>query len=101
MLKSKVATVTGSTSGIGLGIAKELARLRADIVLNGSGDAKAIEATRSGIERAHGVRVAYDGADMSKGDAVRKLIEPTGDASTRRPLSPPLSPMISTAAIEI
>jgi 3-hydroxybutyrate dehydrogenase len=79
MLKGKVAIVTGSTSGIGLGIAKELARLGADLVLNGFGDAGAIEAIRSGIEREHGVRVVYDGADMSKGDAVRGLISATVD----------------------
>src|SRR5499427_10492703 len=77
MLKGKVAIVTGSTSGIGLGIAKELAKLGADIVLNGFGDAGEIERIRSGIEREYGVRVVYDGADMSKGDAVRGLIEAT------------------------
>ncbi|UGY20050.1 3-hydroxybutyrate dehydrogenase [Bradyrhizobium septentrionale] len=77
MLKGKVAIVTGSTSGIGLGIARELARLRADIVLNGFGDANEIEAIRSGIEREHGVRVSYDGADMSKEDAVRGLVTAT------------------------
>ncbi|WP_166303782.1 3-hydroxybutyrate dehydrogenase [Bradyrhizobium sp. 2S1] len=77
MLKGKVAIVTGSTSGIGLGIARELARLRADIVLNGFGDANEIEAIRGGIEREHGVRVSYDGADMSKEDAVRGLVTAT------------------------
>ncbi|WP_409192633.1 3-hydroxybutyrate dehydrogenase [Bradyrhizobium sp. RDM4] len=77
MLKGKVAIVTGSTSGIGLGIAKELARLGADLVLNGFGDAGEIETIRSGIEREHGHRVAYDGADMSKSDAVRGLIAAT------------------------
>jgi 3-hydroxybutyrate dehydrogenase len=77
MLKGKVAIVTGSTSGIGLGIAKELAGLGADLVLNGFGDAGEIEAIRSGIEREHGVRAAYDGADMSKEDAVRGLIVTT------------------------
>ena len=77
MLKGKVAIVTGSTSGIGLGIARELAKLGADLVLNGFGDAGEIEAIRSGIERDHGVRVVYDGADMSKGDAVRGLIAAT------------------------
>ncbi|MGM4916258.1 3-hydroxybutyrate dehydrogenase [Tardiphaga sp. 813_E8_N1_3] len=74
MLKGKVAIVTGSTSGIGLGVARELAKLRADIMLNGFGEASEIEAIRSGIEREHGVRVLYDGADMSKEDAVRGLI---------------------------
>jgi 3-hydroxybutyrate dehydrogenase len=77
MLKGKVAIVTGSTSGIGLGIAKELAGLGADLVLNGLGDAGEIEAIRSGIERDHGVRAVYDGADMSKGEAVRGLIAAT------------------------
>jgi 3-hydroxybutyrate dehydrogenase len=56
MLKEKVAIVTGSTSGIGLGIARELARLGADLVLNGFGDASEIEAIRKGIEHDHGVR---------------------------------------------
>ena len=77
MLKSKVAIVTGSTSGIGLGVAKVLARQGASIVLNGFGDAGEIEAIRTGIERDHDVRAIYDGADMSKGDAVRGLIDGT------------------------
>jgi 3-hydroxybutyrate dehydrogenase len=74
MLKDKVAIITGSTSGIGLGIARELARLGADLVLNGFGDAREIEAIRKGIERDHGVRAVYDGADMSNAKAVRGLI---------------------------
>ena len=77
MLKSKVAIVTGSTSGIGLGIAEELAKLGADVVLNGFGEASEIEAIRASIERDHGVRVVYDGADMSKEGAVRSLIAAT------------------------
>ncbi|GLR84087.1 3-hydroxybutyrate dehydrogenase [Bradyrhizobium iriomotense] len=77
MLEGKVAILTGSTSGIGLGVAKELAKLGADIVLNGFGDAAEIEKIRSGIERECGVRVAYDGANMSEGEAVRGLIETT------------------------
>jgi 3-hydroxybutyrate dehydrogenase len=77
MLKGKVAIVTGSTSGIGLGIAKVLASQGADIVLNGFGDAGEIETIRSGIERAHRVRTVYDGADMSKGNAVRGLVAAT------------------------
>jgi 3-hydroxybutyrate dehydrogenase len=77
MLKSKVAIVTGSTSGIGLGIAKVLAKQGANIVLNGFGKPDEIEAVRAGIERDHDVRVIYDGADMSRGDAVRGLIATT------------------------
>jgi 3-hydroxybutyrate dehydrogenase len=77
MLKSKVAIVTGSTSGIGLGIAKVLAKQGANIVLNGFGKTDEIEAVRAGIERDHDVRVLYDGADMSKGDAVRGLVATT------------------------
>ncbi|MBE7940480.1 MULTISPECIES: 3-hydroxybutyrate dehydrogenase [Ramlibacter] len=62
MLKGKTALVTGSTSGIGLGIAKALARQGANIVLNGFGDA---EGPRAQVE-ALGVKTAYHGADMSK-----------------------------------
>jgi 3-hydroxybutyrate dehydrogenase len=75
MLKGKVAVVTGSTSGIGLGIATALAAQRADIVLNGFGDAAEIEKTRAGLALAHGVKVMYDGADLSSGPAVRKLVD--------------------------
>jgi 3-hydroxybutyrate dehydrogenase len=74
MLRGKVAIVTGSTSGIGLGIAKVLASQGADIVLNGFGDAREVEAIRSGIERMQGVRAIYDSADMSQSIAVRKLV---------------------------
>ena len=74
MLKGKVALVTGSTSGIGLGIARAYAKEGADIVLNGFGDRDAIEKERSGIEREFGVRVLYSGADMSKGAEVAAMI---------------------------
>ena len=77
MLKGKVAIVTGSTSGIGLGIAKVLARQGADIVLNGFGKPDEIEAIRRGIEREHDVRAHYDGADMSNGEAVRGMVAAT------------------------
>jgi 3-hydroxybutyrate dehydrogenase len=77
MLKGKVAIVTGSTSGIGLGIAKVLAGQGADIVLNGFGNPDEIEALRRGIEREHRVRAVHDGADMSKGEAVRGLVAST------------------------
>lgn len=75
MFSGKVAVVTGSTSGIGLGIATALARQGADIVLNGFGDAAEIERIRSHLETEFGVRVAHDGADLSRGEAVRGMIE--------------------------
>ncbi|HAL22020.1 MAG TPA: 3-hydroxybutyrate dehydrogenase, partial [Stenotrophomonas sp.] len=74
MFTGKVAVVTGSTSGIGVGIATALARQGTDIVLNGFGDAQEIERIRSGLEAEHGVRVAHDGADLSRGEAVREMI---------------------------
>jgi 3-hydroxybutyrate dehydrogenase len=64
--KGKTALVTGSTSGIGLGIAEAFAALGANIVLNGFGDAAEIDSLRSRLARQHGVTVGFDGADMSK-----------------------------------
>lgn len=66
MLKGKSAVVTGSTSGIGLAVATALAARGVNIMLNGFGNAAEIETLRSGLARDHGVRVAYDGADMGK-----------------------------------
>ena len=77
MLKGKVAVVTGSTSGIGLGIATAFAQNGADIVLNGFGDAAEIEKLRTELAKQHGVKVLYDGADLSKGEAVRQLVANT------------------------
>jgi len=57
--------ITGSTSGIGLGIAEYFARHGANILLNGFGEPGAIEAERAGLERAHGIQAAYHGADLS------------------------------------
>ncbi len=74
MLKGKTAIVTGSTSGIGLGIAHSLAAAGARIMLNGFGDAEQIEALRSGMEREFGVDVAYNGADMSKPEQIHAMV---------------------------
>ena len=74
-LNGKVAVVTGSTSGIGLGIASALAREGADIVLNGFGDAAAIAALRERFGREFKVRVRYDPADLARPAEVRALIE--------------------------
>ncbi|MBP7625027.1 MAG: SDR family NAD(P)-dependent oxidoreductase, partial [Xanthomonadales bacterium] len=64
IVKSKTALVTGSTSGIGLGIARALAARGANLVLNGFGDTAQIESLRAGLEREFGVQVAYEGADL-------------------------------------
>ena len=66
MLKGKTALVTSSTSGIGLGIACRLAAQGAHVVLNGFGDVEGPKAEVAAAGKAHGVRVGYHGADMSK-----------------------------------
>ena len=74
MFEGKTALVTGSTSGIGLGIARLLAARGAHIVLNGFGDADQIAQLRSEIAKAHGVHVMYDGADMGRADAIETMM---------------------------
>ncbi|HTH99093.1 MAG TPA: 3-hydroxybutyrate dehydrogenase [Stellaceae bacterium] len=76
-LKGKVALVTGSTSGIGLGIARALAGAGADIMLNGFGDAGEIEQIRRDLSAEFSVNVGYDGADLSKPDQVAALVART------------------------
>jgi 3-hydroxybutyrate dehydrogenase len=71
MLKGKTALVTGSTSGIGLGIAKALAAQGANIVLNGFGDAEGPRAEIAAL----GVKVAYHGADMSKAGEIEDMMK--------------------------
>lgn len=75
MFQGKTALVTGSTSGIGLGIAEALAAAGANIVLNGLGRQDEIEAVRARIAGSHGVTVRYDAADMSDGAAIHAMIE--------------------------
>jgi 3-hydroxybutyrate dehydrogenase len=76
-LEGKIALVTGSTSGIGLGIARALAAEGADIMLNGFGDANEIEKLRAGLAEEFKVKVAYDGADLSKPDQVEAIVKKT------------------------
>jgi 3-hydroxybutyrate dehydrogenase len=73
-LTSKNALVTGSTSGIGLAIARAFAAEGANVTINGLGDAAAIEAERAGIERDFGVKCRYSGANMMNGDEVTAMI---------------------------
>lgn len=75
MLQGKTAVVTGSTSGIGLGIARALGGAGANLVLNGFGDAAQIEALRAGLVQVLGVKVAYSGADISKPAEIRHMID--------------------------
>ena len=74
-LKGKTAIVTGSTSGIGLGIARALGAAGANLMLNGFGDAAEIEALRAGLAKEFGVKVAYSDADMSKPDQVHAMVK--------------------------
>ena len=73
-LAGRSALVTGSTSGIGRAIAEAFAREGANVMLNGFGDAAQIEALRAGLEKSHGVKARYHGADMSKPAQVAELV---------------------------
>jgi 3-hydroxybutyrate dehydrogenase len=74
MLKNKAAIVTGSTSGIGLGIARALGGAGANLMLNGFGDAQEIERLRAGLAKEFGVKVAYSGADISKPAQIQDMV---------------------------
>jgi len=74
MLKGRSAVVTGSTSGIGLGIAKALAGAGANVTINGFGDKAAIEAERAGLEKL-GIKAAYSAADMTKPAEIADMIK--------------------------
>ncbi|HEY8245027.1 MAG TPA: 3-hydroxybutyrate dehydrogenase [Casimicrobiaceae bacterium] len=78
MTSRRTALITGSTSGIGAGIAEALARDGHDIVLNGLGDASAIEAQRAALERAHGVKVRFVHADMAKPQEIEAMMKRAG-----------------------
>jgi 3-hydroxybutyrate dehydrogenase len=75
MFKGKTALVTGSTSGIGLGIARRLAAGGANLVLNGFGNAAEIETLRADLAKQCGVTVAYDGADMTKPEQIEAMMQ--------------------------
>jgi 3-hydroxybutyrate dehydrogenase len=79
MLSGKTALVTGSTSGIGLGIARSLAEQGANIVFNGFGDAKEIEQLHQGVAQEFGVQTAYHNADMSKPAEIAAMMQFAAD----------------------
>ncbi|MBI1327993.1 MAG: 3-hydroxybutyrate dehydrogenase [Alphaproteobacteria bacterium] len=76
-LKGKVALVTGSTSGIGLGVAKTLAAQGASIMLNGFGEAAVIDGIKTEIADEYKVPVSFNGADLSKPEQIKNLVEAT------------------------
>jgi len=76
-LKGKTALVTGSTSGIGLGIAKALAGQGVSVMLNGFGDAGEIEHLRAEMSATHHVKVGFNPADLSKSAEVASLVAAT------------------------
>lgn len=76
-IAGKVAIITGSNSGIGLGIAEEMAKLGADVALNSFSDSAEDHALAERIGKEHGVRCVYVQADMSDGDACRALVTTT------------------------
>ena len=75
MLKGKTAVITGSTSGIGLGIARALAGDGANIVINGFGPAADIEKERAGLEKDFKVKAVYSPADMTKPAEIAEMIK--------------------------
>ncbi|MGH6893405.1 MAG: 3-hydroxybutyrate dehydrogenase [Dongiaceae bacterium] len=74
-LAGKSAIITGSTSGIGLGIANAFAEAGMNVMLNGFGDAKEIEQTRAALEKDYGIAAAYSAADMSKPGEIVAMVE--------------------------
>ena len=77
MLANRTAIVTGSTSGIGLGVATALAEQKCNVMLNGFGDPAEIETIRKDLSAQHGIRTAYSAADMSKPADIRELVANT------------------------
>ena len=78
-LAGKHALVTGSTGGMGVGIARALAEAGAEVMLNGFGDAAGIEELRSAMAEEFGVEVAYHGADLTNPDEVVQMVAAAED----------------------
>lgn len=74
-MNTKSAIITGSTSGIGLGMAEAFAKTGMNVMLNGFGDAKEIEAIRGRLADEHGIQVGFNGADMTKPDEIGTLFK--------------------------
>lgn len=79
-LKGKSALVTGSTSGIGEGIARAFAAEGCDLVLNGLGDANAIESLRTEMEKTYGIKAIYSAADLSKPAEIESMMKQAAEA---------------------
>ncbi len=79
MLRGKTAIITGSTSGIGLGIALALAKQNANIVFNGFGDLAAVDALVQDTVKTYGVKAIYSAADMSKPAEIRAMVKQAED----------------------
>ncbi|WP_022681331.1 3-hydroxybutyrate dehydrogenase [Sphingobium bisphenolivorans] len=79
-LAGKTALITGSTSGIGLAYAKALAGEGANVVINGFGDAAAIEQERQGLEALGGAKALYSGHDLTKADQIEAMMKEAADA---------------------
>ena len=77
MVKGKVTLVTGSTSGIGLGIARKLAEMGSNIMLNGLGKAEDVEKLKTGLSKEFNIKVSYSSADMSKPEQIREMVKQT------------------------
>src|ERR1700754_4169086 len=80
MSERKAALVTGSTSGIGLGVATAFAKAGMDVTLNGLGDAEEIERIRAGLAKETGVSVRYDGANLMQAGACAGMIAAAEEA---------------------
>ena len=76
-LAGKIAIVTGSTSGIGLGIARAFAASGMHVMLNGFADPAEIQKIRADLEEAYAIKTAFSGADMSKPDQIVRMVEDT------------------------